>query len=144
MNIHFVLAPQLLSEIIVKLRRSEIALQFVRLLEGNLVAFRNHAQKRVDSLRNLILWTRDRNHVTGLLSTWKVNLAIPFLFKIFNFGKSSDEFSVVESIDQDSLRYEFGVLDGSTGKQMRYSNVSVSPTTFSTMSMISCLTRSRL
>lgn len=99
MDVHFVLASQLLAEVIVKFRRSEKAFQFICPLKGDFMAFRNHAQKRVDGLGNLVLGTRDGDHVASLLGTWKVNLAIPFLLEIFNLGKSSDELSVVESID---------------------------------------------
>ena len=115
---------------------------------------RSQYQKLVYRLWHLILGPGYGNYVARHFRTRKVNFAIPFLFKVLDFAHASNEFSMVQAVDDDRLRDEFCVLQNRTS-QMGYklswkrakdsaSKLSGSHTTFSTMSMISCLTKSRL
>jgi len=61
-------------------------------------------------LGHLVFWSRDCHSVACLLRAGEVNLAIPFLFEFFDFRQAGNQFSVVESVDYDSLGDKFGVL----------------------------------
>lgn len=74
------------------------------------MAFRDHPKEGINSLRHLVLWPRDSDDVAGLLSAREIDLAIPLLFELLDFRKSSNKFTVVESIDDNGLRDEFSVL----------------------------------
>ena len=103
---------QFLPKICVEFRGHQEAAEFVAVLESNLVTLGHHAEKRVQSLRYLILGAGNGDNVTGLFGTWKVDLAIPFLFKLFDFRHTSNELTMVEPVDDDGLRDELGVLGG--------------------------------
>jgi hypothetical protein len=68
-------------------------------------------QEFINGLRYLILRARYRNYITCHLGAGKVDLAIPFLFELVNLIHPTDEFSMVQTIDDDRLGHEFCVLD---------------------------------
>lgn len=74
------------------------------------MALGHHAEESVNSLWYLVFGSRDCHYVACLFSAWKVDFAVPFLFQLFNLCKSSNEFSMVESVDDDGFRYKFGIL----------------------------------
>ena len=79
MHVNFVLIAELLLEVVEKPVRREECLQVIGLLEGDFVAFRNHTQECVNSLRDLVLGTRDADQIARLFGAGKVDLAVPFL-----------------------------------------------------------------
>ena len=113
-------------------------------------------QKFVQCLRHLVFRTRYRDIVTCGFCCWKVDFAVPFLFKLFDFGHPSDKLPMIQSIDRNVLRSKIGVLDSDSGQNQvllhQFAGSSESSalssaglrTAFSTISMISCLTRSKL
>lgn len=42
-------------------------------------------KKSINGLRDLVLGPRDRDNITGKLSTGELNLAVPFLLKLIDF-----------------------------------------------------------
>jgi hypothetical protein len=68
-------------------------------------------QKLINRLRDLVLWARYGDYITCHFGTGKVDLAVPFLFKLVDLTHASNEFSMVQAIDDDGLRDEFGILD---------------------------------
>lgn len=141
MDINFILRLKLLSEVFVEVGGGEEVREIFRLLEGDLVAFRYHTEECINSLRYLIFGTRNADHIAGLLSAREVDLAVPLLLEFFDLWQAGDEFTMIESIDENGLGDKFCILyDVSSTLCKEWSAL----TTFSTMSMISCLTRSRL
>lgn len=69
----------------------------------------NTYQKFIQSLRNLVLRTRNGDDVAGLLSAREGNLAVPLLLKRLNLRHAGDELTVVETVNRDGLRNELGV-----------------------------------
>ena len=67
-------------------------------------------QEFVDRLGNLILGSRYGDYVTCHFGAGKINLAIPFLLKLFDPAHASNEFSMVQAVDDDCLRDKLGVL----------------------------------
>jgi len=67
-------------------------------------------QKFVDAKRHLPLRACDGHLITRLFGAGKHNLAVPFLFEIFDVGEAGKELAVVEAIDLDDLGGELGVL----------------------------------
>ena len=67
-------------------------------------------------MRNLILWPGYSHYITRHFGTWKVDLAIPFLLKLFDFAHASNEFSMVQAVDDDGLRDKLCVLQDTTDK----------------------------
>lgn len=68
-------------------------------------------QKLINRLRDLIFRARYGDYITCHFGTGEVDLAIPFLLKLVDLIHSSNEFSMVQAIDDDGLRDEFGILD---------------------------------
>lgn len=103
------LASQSMSEVI-QFRGAQEELEIVSLLIGDFVALWHHSKERIDGLRYLVLRPRDGDYITGLLSARKINLAVPFFFKILDFGHPSNELAMVESVDDNGFGDELGVL----------------------------------
>ncbi len=68
-------------------------------------------QKLIYRLRDLIFWAGYGDYITCHFGTGKVDLAVPFLLKLVDLIHPSNEFSMVQAIDDDGLRDEFGILD---------------------------------
>lgn len=79
MYVNLILASQFLPQVIEVFGTAEESLQLGRFLKSNLVAFGHHSQEGINGLGNLVFWAGDRNNVAGLLSIWKVDLAVPLL-----------------------------------------------------------------
>jgi hypothetical protein len=58
----------------------------------------------------LILRARNGNDIAGHFGAGEIDLAVPLLLKFFDFWHSSNELTMVESIDVDILRDKFGIL----------------------------------
>jgi len=110
MDVNFVLAAHPVAQVIGELGRVEELLKLLRSLKGNFMTLGHHAKESVHSLRHLILGSGDGDNVTRLLGAGEVNLAVPFLFELVNFRQTSDEFSMVKSVDNDGFRDEFRIL----------------------------------
>lgn len=130
MRINLVLVFELLADIAMKVGGREERRELFRVLESYLMSFRNHAlewpgqqcgfflthyqcssyQECIKSLRNLILRARYSNNIARLFCVWKVDLAIPFLFQLFDFRHPSNELTVVKPIDDNSFCHKFGIL----------------------------------
>lgn len=68
----------------------------------------------VNRFRYLVFRSRYGHYITRHLGTREVDLAIPFLLEFVDLVHTSDEFSMVQAIDDDGLRDEFRVLYGTT------------------------------
>ena len=74
------------------------------------MSFADAHQKLVDRVRDLILRPRDRNNVTGLLSTRELDLAVPFFLKLFDLALVvGNQFSLIHSVNADFLRDKLGM-----------------------------------
>jgi hypothetical protein len=62
-------------------------------------------KKTIDGTRNLELWSRNQDNVTGLLSTWKGDFAIPLFLEPFDLMHSrTNDFTMKQSIDGDLVK----------------------------------------
>ena len=71
-------------------------------------------KKFIDRLRHLVFRSGNSHYITGHFGTREVDLAIPFLLEFVDFVHTSDEFSMVQAIDDHGLRDELRVLYGTT------------------------------
>ena len=67
-------------------------------------------QKLIHGLRHLILRSGDGYYITRHFGGWKIDFAIPFLLKLFDFWHASDEFSMVQTIYDNGFGDELCVL----------------------------------
>jgi len=58
----------------------------------------------------LVFRARDGDKITGLFGVGEVNFTIPLFFELLDLGKTSDEFAMVQSVDDDGFGDKFGVL----------------------------------
>lgn len=71
-------------------------------------------KKLIDRLRYLVFRSRYGHYITGHFGTREVDFAIPFLLEFVDLVHTSDKLSMIQAIDDDSLRDEFRVLDGTS------------------------------
>lgn len=109
-DLHLILALQLGDKIMRELGRLQKLDQLRATSKHQLVSVWHHAKKFVNAVRHLPLWTSDSDFVARLLSARKVDLAVVFLFKLVNFRKTSDEFTMVQPINTNDLRSVLGIL----------------------------------
>jgi hypothetical protein len=67
-------------------------------------------QKRIDSLRDLVLWPGDRHQVACHFSAWEIDLAVPLLLQVLDLGHAGKEFAVIKTVDGHGFGNEFGIL----------------------------------
>ena len=68
-------------------------------------------EELVHSLWHLVFGTRYGHYITGHLCAGKIDFAIPFLFELFNCAHASNQFSMVQAVDDDGFGDEFRVLE---------------------------------
>lgn len=76
-------------------------------------------QELINGLRHLILRAGYGDYVTCHFGAWKIDLAVPFLFKFIDLIHSSNEFSMVQAVDDDGLGDEFRVLHKAPAMSVR-------------------------
>lgn len=108
-GVNFILCLQFSTDIVEELGRLEELAKLRGTLEEKLMALRHHSQERINALRDLILRARDRDGVTSQLRARELDLAVPLLLKLFNLGQAREEFTVVQTVDEDSLRDVFRI-----------------------------------
>lgn len=109
-DLHLILALQLGDKIMRELGRLQKLDQLRAASKYQLVFIWDHAKKLVNAVRHLPLWTSDSDFVARLLSAREVDLAVVLLFKLINFRKTSNEFTVVQAINTNDLRSVLGIL----------------------------------
>jgi hypothetical protein len=107
---NLMLALQLGHEVMSKFRRLEELDQLRSSGEDKLMLIWDHAEKLIDTVRNLPLWTVNRNLITGLLSAGEVDLAVVLLLQVIDLRKSSNKLTMIEAVNADNLRCVLRIL----------------------------------
>lgn len=109
-DLYLILTLQLGDKIMRELGRLQKLDQLRAASKHQLVSIWDHAKKLVNAVRHLPLWTSDSDFVARLLSARKVDLAVVLLFKLVDFRKTSNQFTMVQPINTNNLRSILGIL----------------------------------
>jgi hypothetical protein len=104
------LALQLRHEVMSKFRRLEELDQLRSPGENKFMLIWDHAEKLIDTVRNLPLWTVNSNLITGLLSAGEVDLAVVLLLQVIDLRKSGNKLTMIEAVNADNLRCVLRIL----------------------------------
>lgn len=108
-GIHFILLLELDADVVDKVRRLEKVAKLVGGVKEELMAFGNHSQQGINSLRNLVLGARDRDDIASQLRAGEFDLAVPFLLQLVNLSHAGEQFAVVQAVDSNPFGDVFSI-----------------------------------